>query len=401
MARRRDGLWVSIALIGAAIYGAVAASADKNRPVPRLTPQQAWRRAFSRNSDITWVAPEPQAKHRHQSRPGEHLPVDYSLPTEDIERARLRGRFARYPWQFSLAAWWMILKRVWDGLMNDHLGLIAAGVAFYSLLALFPSLLVAVAVVGLFASPADLIEQLTEISHVLPDDAAEMIMQQAVDVASRDTSGLGLTAFTGLAVALYSSSRAIMSMIEGINVAYDEDEKRGFFRINLVGFGLTLFLIVGGLLGIMSTVVAPTILAKLHVEPGLFAWFDFLRWPILVVGTMVGLCVLYRYGPSRKRAQWLWLMPGAVAAGLVLLIGTAGFGWYVANLASYNKTFGALGGVAVLMMWLWISAFIILLGAELNAEIEAQTAEDTTTGRKRPMGLRGAVKADTIGAPID
>jgi membrane protein len=307
------------------------------------------------------------------------------------------GRFARSPWSIPLRGWWDILVRSWKELNEDHLGLISAGIAFYGLLALFPALAVTVALVGLFTQPSDLVAILSEVSRFAPREATEIIIGQFTEIAGSRSSGLGLTALFGLVLALWSASRGMMSLIEGLNVCYDEDEKRGIVMLNLEALALTIIAIAGFIVGIGAAVGIPAVLAFSDAD-GL-GWLPMLRWPILAAGVAFGLAVIYRYGPSRENARWRWLTPGAIAGTLLWVAGTALFSWYASSFASYNQTFGTLGGAVVLLMWLWLSAYAVLIGAELNSEIEAQTARDSTTGSPVPMGTRGATKADTLGLP--
>ncbi len=216
-------------------------------------------------------------------------------------------------------------------------------------------------------------------------------------MAGSREGGLGLAALAGVLIALYSASKGMASLIEGINFAYDEDEDRGFIKLKLVTFALTLFLMVGLLVALMATLGLPAVLALLKFGPVFEVFMTVGLWIGLFCLTVFGLSVLYRYAPSRDEPEWKWGSPGAIVACLIWVIASAGLAFYVGNFGSYNESFGTLAGVVVLLMWFWISAFIILLGAELNAEMEAQTRADTTQGPDEPMGLRQAVKADTSG----
>ena len=308
-----------------------------------------------------------------------------------------RGRRAENPTDIPAKGWIDIAWRLKDELAVDHVGLIAAGVAFYGLLALFPAITAILAIGGLLVEPNEIVDQLSTYSAVVPEEVMTIITDQATKVAGSRQGGLGLAALMGLLVATYSASKGMGSLIEGMNVAYDEEEKRGFVMKTLITVGLTLFLVLGMVLGLAATLAVPSMLAFLDA--------DFLAkmlgtaavWVLLLLFTLFGLAVLYRYGPSRDKPEFQWVSPGAVAACLMWIVGSAGFAFYVSNFGSYNESFGSLAGIVVMLMWLWISAFIILLGAELNAEIEAQTRHDTTAGEPEPMGKRDAVKADNLG----
>lgn len=309
-----------------------------------------------------------------------------------------RGRNADAPTEIPARGWKDIALRVKSEMASDHVGLIAAGVAFYALLAIFPAITALMALAGLILEPPEVTAQLQKLTQVMPQEAARIVLDQAVAVAGSRQGGLGLAFVVGLLLAIYSASKGMGSLMEGLNVAYDEEESRGFIARTLWTLGLTLFLIVGLILGLVATLAVPAVL-KLIALPG---WLETVlalaRWVVLGLMTVFGLAVIYRFGPSRDDAEWTWLSPGAIAACLVWLIASVGFSIYVSNFGSYNETFGSMAGVIILLMWLWISAFIIMMGAELNAEIEAQTAEDTTVGPDEPMGERGAEKADKLGA---
>ena len=308
-----------------------------------------------------------------------------------------RGRNAETPTNIPALGWKDIAFRVKDEIAADRVGLIAAGVAFYGLLALFPAITAFIAISGLLVEPSQIVDQLESLSGLMPEEVITIVTKQATAVAGSREGGLGLAAIVGVLIALYSASKGMASLIEGINVAYDEEEKRGFVRLKLVTFGLTFFLIIGLLVALMATLGFPAALAILELG----AVFEYLVTAGLWIGlfclTVFGLSVLYRYAPSRDEPEWKWASPGAVISCLIWVAASAGFAFYVSNFGSYNESFGTLAGVIVLLMWFWISAFIILLGAELNAEMEAQTRADTTKGVDKPMGSRDAVKADNLG----
>lgn len=312
-----------------------------------------------------------------------------------------RGRHAEAPQEIPAKGWKDIALRVKDEVASDHVGLIAAGVAFYALLAIFPAITALMALAGLALDPPEVVAQLESMAGVLPQEAAQIVLDQAVAVAGSEEAGLGIAFLIGLLLALYSASKGMGSLIEGLNVAYDEEEERGFITLILWTLGLTLFLIVGLLLGLMATLAMPAVLNLIALPGWLETVLGLSRWVILALMTIFGLAAIYRYGPSRDAAEWRWLSPGAILACVIWMIASIGFSFYVSNFASYNESFGSMAGVIILLMWLWISAYIILLGAEFNAEIEAQTAEDTTVGSDESMGSRGAAKADKLGASSD
>lgn len=306
------------------------------------------------------------------------------------------GQSAAHPAQIPPVGWKDILLRVKDQISADRIGLIAAGVAFYGLLALFPALSGLMALAGLVLDPADITAQIATLTAILPQAAAQIILDQATKVAASPGSGLGFAFVASLGLALYSASKGVGSLIQGLNICYAEDESRGFFLRLATTLGLTVLMILGLVLGLVATLILPAALAWLEVPQALASALGVLRWVVLGLLAITGLAALYRWGPSRSGANWRWLTPGAAASAVLWLLGSIGFSLYVANFASYNESFGSIAGVIILLMWLWLSAYIVLLGAELNAEVEAQTARDTTTGPRDPLGQRGAHKANTL-----
>lgn len=309
----------------------------------------------------------------------------------------VRGRKAETPTDIPPKGWLDIALRVKGELAGDHVGLIAAGVAFYALLAIFPAITALMALGGLVLEPAEVTAQLQTLTEMMPREAAQIILDQAVAVVGSKQGGLGFAFILGLLLAIYSASKGMGSLIEGLNVAYDEDESRGFIMKTVVTLALTAFLIIGLLLGLLAALAVPAALNVIALPDWIETVLALSRWVMLAFMTVFGLSVLYRYGPSRDNAEWKWLTPGAITACAIWIAASVGFSIYVSNFGSYNESFGSMAGVIILLMWLWISAFIVLLGAELNAEIEAQTAADTTVGPDEPMGARGAEKADNLG----
>lgn len=307
-----------------------------------------------------------------------------------------RGRRASRPTDIPKAGWKDILLRTKDEIAADRVGLVAAGIAFYGLLAIFPGIAAVMAIAGLVAEPAQVAGQIEELSRILPQQAAEIVIGQAEEIAGQQT-GLGLAAVVGVLLSLWSASAAMSSAMQGLNIAYDEEEERGFVAFTLTRLALTLGVIAGFFLTVLAIVVLPIVLEFLPLGPTTDTLVMVLRWPLVALIAAVGLAILYRYGPSRDDAEWAWLTPGSVAATVLWLIGSVAFAWYVRSFGSYQETFGSLGGVVVLLLWMWISAYIVLMGAELNAEMEAQTRHDTTVGEARRMGERDAEPADHLG----
>lgn len=308
-----------------------------------------------------------------------------------------RGRGAETPIEIPAPGWKDILFRVKDEIATDHVSLVAAGVAFYALLAIFPAVTALMALAGLVMEPAQVTEQLEAITRLIPEEAATIILDQAIAVTGSEETGLGWAFLIGVGLALYSASKGVGSLMEGLNVAYDEDETRGFVTKLIWTLGLTLMLVGVLLLGLGATLAVPAVVSFLALPD----WFETLltygSWVLLAALTVLALAVLYRYGPARDNAEWKWLTPGSVIACVLWIVASVGFSIYVRNFGSYNESFGSMAGAIILLMWLWISAFIVLLGAEFNSEMEAQTRKDSTTGPDEPMGERDAVKADKLG----
>lgn len=308
-----------------------------------------------------------------------------------------RGRQADSPGEIGALGWKDIAWRVKDEIADDHVATFAAGVAFFGLLALFPAIGAVIALAALALDPLLIKAQLGGLLSALPAEAAGILQSQLTEVAASAGGGMTLAALFGLAVSLYSASKGMKVLIEGMNLAYDEDEERGFIRLNLMAIGMTLGAIVGIVAALAAMVAVPAILATVGLSGVGTALLQYGRWVVLAVLALLGLAALYRYGPSRDKPKWRWVSPGSLLATVLWIAGSALFSIYASNFGSYNETYGTLGGVIVLLTWLWLSAFIVLLGAEVNSEIEHQTKRDTTEGPEKPLGQRGAVMADSVG----
>jgi membrane protein len=309
-----------------------------------------------------------------------------------------RGRRALAPWQIPWAGWKDILWRVYASVNDNRLLAVAAGVAFYWLLAIFPAVAAFVSLYGLIADASTIDAHLSLASGILPAGAVDLLHEQITKLTSKGDAKLSLGFVTGLAVALWSANAGMKAIIDALNVVYDEKEKRSFLKLNLVSLLFTLAAIVSLMIALAAVVVAPIVFSVMGLSSLFSLAIAVLRWPLLLVLAAVALAAIYRYGPSRTEARWQWLSVGSVAAAIAWLIGSVLFSWYISHFGAYNATYGSLGAAVGMMMWMWISAIVILLGGELNAEIEHQTAHDSTVGEDKPLGERGAVMADTIGA---
>jgi membrane protein len=287
--------------------------------------------------------------------------------------------------------------RVRQQISEDNISMIAAGVAFYGLLAIFPAITAFVSIWGLVADPAQVEQQFAALEGIVPADAWALLNEQLRSVASSSSASLGWGVALGILVALWSAGAGVRALISALNIAYDEDEKRGFIKLYAVGFLLTVCLIGGAVLALIVIVAVPVALQFLPLGGLSSTLISVLTWLVMAAIVVFGLGVLYGYGPSRSRAQLRWITWGAIAAAILWLLASLLFQVYVANFANYTATYGSLGAVIALLMWLWVSAFVVLLGAELNAEMEHQTRKDTTTGPEKPLGARGAYVADHVG----
>jgi membrane protein len=309
-----------------------------------------------------------------------------------------RGRMADEPGQIPRQGWKDILRRTWQQVKEDNISIVAAGVAFYALLAIFPALGAALSIYGFFADPADVSQQLASLGGLLPGDARSVLERQLSEVSAQPQSALSLGAIVGVALALWSAAAGVKTMMTALNIAYEEDEARGFIRYNATALVMTLAAIVSALVAISLVAILPPILEALPLPDGLHWVVSLVRWPVLAVLVIIGLAALYRYGPSRNMARWSWVSWGAVAATILWVVASLLFSWYAANFANYNKTYGSVGAIVVLLMWFYLTAYVVLIGAELNAEMEHQTARDTTRGPREALGGRGAKMADTVAA---
>ncbi len=312
-------------------------------------------------------------------------------------RADKRGRSADTPGEIPARGWGDILLRTWRAFEEDRILLVAAGVTFYAMLALVPALAAFLSLYGLFSDASRVAGQIDDLSGLLPGGALEILRDQATRIASQGGGTLSLAFFTTLAVSLWSANAGVKAIFDALNVAYDEREKRGFVALNAQSLLLTLGAIAFLILALAGLAVVPLLLATVGLGPLTGALITWGRWPLLLVAILGALAVLYRFGPSRDAPQWRWVTYGSAAAALGWLGFSVLFSWYVASFGSYNATYGSLGAIIGFMTWMWLSVTIVLAGAELNAEIEHQTARDTTEGDVEPMGERGARMADTVG----
>jgi membrane protein len=318
--------------------------------------------------------------------------------TEETDDSAARGRPADKPTEMPPKGWMDIAWRVYDDIQNDRVLLIAAGVTFYGLLAVFPATAAVVSLYGLFADASSINEHLRLMSGFLPQGALQVIGDQVKRIASHGSGTLGFAFLGTLALSLWGANAGTKAIFDALNIIYKEHEKRSFIALTLRSLLFTFAGIVLALMALAGVVVAPVALKLLGI-PGT-SWtavLSLLRWPVLYLVILLALACLYRYGPSRTHPKWRWVTWGSAIAAAIWLIGSLLLSWYVANFGTYNATYGSLGAVIGFMVWMWLSTAIVLLGAEINAEMEHQTTKDTTQGRRKPMGRRGARMADKIG----
>jgi membrane protein len=328
------------------------------------------------------------------------LEPDGSWQSANCRRERSQsghGRHAGNPLRFPWAGWKDILWRTYVRTGEDRLLATAAGVVFFGLLAIFPAVTALVSCYGLFASPSTIGANLQTLSLMLPEGSFQIVQDQIGRVLDKGNTALGVTFLFGLALAVWSANAGVKAVIDALNVVYEEREKRGFVRLNLLSLAFTTGGIAALLLMVGAVVALPLAFDHLGIEPDSQTIVALARWPLLFVVLVAALSLLYRFGPSRRAARWQWLSVGAVSAAVLWIAGSALLSWYLSNFGNYSATYGSLGAAIGLMMWMWMSAIIVLCGAELNSEIEHQTALDATVGRPGPLSVRAAGMADAPG----
>jgi membrane protein len=324
-----------------------------------------------------------------------------SMGSRAIDLARAaepaRGREALFPNHIPWQGWKDILIRSYLGFSQHRLLALAAGVAFYDLLAIFPAVTALVSVYGLFADSNQAEHDFSGLLTVVPAGVVDVVREQIDRIVHKGTGSLSLTFVGGLALSLWSANAGLKALFDALNVIYDETETRGLVKLNVVSMIFTAGVIGFALLSVGGVVALAPILAHLGIDHLSKTLLSLSNWGALFLAATAGLSALYRFGPSRRPAKWRWLTVGSVTGALSWLLGSAAFSWYLVKFADFGVTYGSLGAAIGLMMWLWLTAIAVLLGGQLNAEIEHQTARDSTVGEDRPLGWRGAAMADTVG----
>ena len=300
-----------------------------------------------------------------------------------------RGRDAAGPEDIPAPGWKDIVRRAYNEISDNNIFLAAGGVTYAVVLALFPALAAFVSVYGLLMNPAQIEAQVNAMGTVLPVEMQTMLVQELHQLVSASHGALGFGAVAGLLFALWSASRGMSGLMSALDIAYQEKERRGFLRFNMTAIGLTALLIIGGTIAIALVAGLPAVVRFMGLG-GFSKWLLLVvQWPVLILLWLAGLAVLYRYAPDRREPQWRWVSPGAICATALWVIASIAFTVYVANFSSYDRTYGSLGGVVVLLTWLYLTAFVVLLGAVINAQAERQTHRDRTEGRDRRGRTRG------------
>ena len=308
-----------------------------------------------------------------------------------------RGRDADSPTEVPAQGWKDIALRVKDEISKDRLSLISAAMAYYALFAFVPAISSVVLIYALISDPNGISELMAKFSNILPSEMVTLIDDQLTTLASKASSTLGWSAVLALLVALWSASKGSKAIMEALNIIYDEEDKRGFIKQNLLAIGMTFLAAFFGLCALGVIVVIPAVANYVGISKGFQFGVTAASWIILLGLFAVYLAFVYRFGPDRRKAKWKWVSAGAVIAAGFWAIASALFSWYASEFGNFNKTYGSLGAIIVLMTWFYLSSFIILIGGEVNAELEHQTKKDSTVGSSKPMGMRDATMADNVG----
>lgn len=331
-----------------------------------------------------------EARHPAHRAAGGRLP----LPASGREAGQ--GRDATRPSEIPARGWWAILKRTAQQVSEDRVMAEAAGITFYALLALFPALAALISIYGLFADPQQVERHLGTLEGLVPGGGMDILHDQVKRIAGQAGGALGFGVVIGILTSLWSANQGMKALVDALNGVYEEKETRSFLQRTLVTLAFTASGILFILLAMTAVVVVPVVLDFIGLGSVAERTLSWARWPLLLLAVGVFLAFVYRYGPNRENARWRWITWGSAFASVAWLLGSAAFSWYVASFGSYNRTYGSLGAAIGFMTWIWLSSIVVLVGAELDAEMERQTARDTTTGPERPMGQRGAKMADTV-----
>lgn len=318
-------------------------------------------------------------------------------PAEIASAEANRGRSANRPGEISWRGWWDVLWRVKDQLDADNVSIVAGGLALFALLAVFPSLAAAVAIYGIVASPEAIATQMQTFNDLLPTATAEILQNQLQQLVSQRNETLSIGVIVGAVLAMWSARKGMVAMITALNVAYNEHDRRSFLKRLLLSSTFTICGVLGFVVMVLIGVAVPIVLAFIPLGTATEWVLQAVRWLLLWLIAVFALSTMYRFAPHRARPRWEWTNAGARIAASLWLLSSAGFAIYVRNFDSFGEAYGAIGGVVVMLMWFYVSAYVVILGAEINSELERQTVNDTTVGPGKPLGERGAFSADTVG----
>jgi membrane protein len=312
-----------------------------------------------------------------------------------------RGRNADKPSEIPAKGWKDTLLRIKKDVTDNRLSMIAAAMSYYALFAFVPTMSSIVLIYAWVSDPAEISDHLAAVSQFVPEDIMKIINDQLRNLASEAPTALGFSAISALAIALWSASKGSKAIIEALNIIYDETDERGFFKLNGLALGMTFLGAILGVLAIAVIVLVPVVMGLFNFGGMAEILATAASWLILLGLFSFFLAFAYRYGPHRQKAKWRWVSWGAVISSFLWALSSAAFSWYATSFGDFNKTYGSLGAIIVLMFWFYISSFVVLLGAEVDAELEHQTKRDSTTEPPKPLGDRGAKMADTVGESAD
>lgn len=321
-----------------------------------------------------------------------------SVDPDEIANAEAdRGRRASRPRDIAWRGWWDVIWRVKDQLDADNVSIVAGGLALFGLLSIFPSLAAAVAIYGIVASPDAIAAQMQGFAGLLPPATVDILQKQLQQLVSQRNQTLSIGVIVGILVAVWSARKGMVALITAMNVAYNEHDRRSFLMRMLLSLSFTVCAVLGFVVMVSIGVAVPIVLAFIPLG-GATEWVLLaVRWALLWVIAVFALSLLYRFAPHRTRPRWEWVNAGSLIAATLWLLGSVLFAIYVRNFNSFGEAYGAIGGVVVMLMWFYVSAYVVILGAEVNSELERQTVHDTTIGSDKPLGERGAFSADTVG----
>ena len=315
---------------------------------------------------------------------------------EKVQKAKDRGHKAEKPQQIPATGWKDIGKRVYLQIGKDHVQIVSAGVAFYFFLALFPTIVAAISIYSLVLDPTQIQEQLSNLNRILPQQAFEIVNSILEPILSQDNQSIGWGLLISILISLWSANKGTSALFEGINIAYDEKDERNFFKKNALTLVFTLGVIVLGLLSLLVVIFFPIFIEKMGLSETIAGVIGWSRWLVLGFILIFTLSMLYKIAPHRDNPEFKWVSWGAIIGAVLWVLGSALFSFYVNNFGSYGDLYGSFAAVVILLLWLFLTAFIVLLGAEINSEMEHQTRKDTTVGPNEPLGQRGGYHPDHV-----